>query len=250
MGWKNKVDAKKYFREYQRKRRATKEGREYDRKIAKNYYYSEKGQKKIKKYNQSERRKIVAKKYSSKPEVKKRRKKYFQSPEMLAKFRVWSKQYRASAKGKEQKEKYRKSEKGREVYLKYRYSEKGRENHRKRQRIYRKKARKNNPSLKIRMNLSSRMSTMIRKKGGIKNFKTIDLIGCSFLHLKKHLEKKFKLGMNWKNYGNKGWHIDHIMPCASFDLTKEKEQKKCFHYTNLQPLWARENIQKSDKIIN
>jgi desulfoferrodoxin (superoxide reductase-like protein) len=63
------------------------------------------------------------------------------------------------------------------------------------------------------------------------------------------LEKQFKLGMNWDNYGRSGWHIDHIKPCASFDLTKKEEQLKCFHYTNLQPLWARENLIKSDKIL-
>lgn len=53
--------------------------------------------------------------------------------------------------------------------------------------------------------------------------------------------------MSWENRGNFGWHVDHIKPCASFDLTKPEEQAKCFHYTNLQPLWARENIAKGDK---
>jgi DNA/RNA endonuclease G (NUC1) len=55
--------------------------------------------------------------------------------------------------------------------------------------------------------------------------------------------------MNWENYGKNGWHIDHIIPCASFDLTDPKQQKNCFHYTNLQPLWAADNIRKSDKIL-
>jgi hypothetical protein len=51
--------------------------------------------------------------------------------------------------------------------------------------------------------------------------------------------------MNWENQGE--WHIDHILPCASFDLTKEEEQRKCFHYTNLQPLWAKDNMIKGSK---
>jgi len=60
-----------------------------------------------------------------------------------------------------------------------------------------------------------------------------------------HIEKQFKPGMNWENYSLYGWHIDHIRPCASFDLTKEEEIQKCFHYSNLQPLWAEENLKKA-----
>ena len=59
-----------------------------------------------------------------------------------------------------------------------------------------------------------------------------------------HLESLFSPGMTWDNYGFEGWHIDHIKPCASFEL----DQKKiCFHYTNLQPLWAKDNMSKSNK---
>jgi hypothetical protein len=54
--------------------------------------------------------------------------------------------------------------------------------------------------------------------------------------------------MTWENHGKFGWHIDHIIPCASFDLTDLEQQKKCFHYTNFQPLWWRENILKSDNL--
>ena len=54
--------------------------------------------------------------------------------------------------------------------------------------------------------------------------------------------------MSFKNYGK--WHIDHIIPCSKFDLTKRDEQLKAFHYTNLQPLWANENFKKSNKLIN
>ena len=56
--------------------------------------------------------------------------------------------------------------------------------------------------------------------------------------------------MTWENHGRYGWHIDHIMPCSSFDLTDPEQQKKCFHYTNLQPLWAHENMSKGAKIPN
>ena len=62
--------------------------------------------------------------------------------------------------------------------------------------------------------------------------------------LKKHIEIQFKEGMSWENHSLNGWHIDHIIPCASFDLTDPDQQKKCFHYTNLQPLEKIENIKK------
>ena len=83
---------------------------------------------------------------------------------------------------------------------------------------------------------------------GTKSDKTINLIGCSIIEVKNHLEKQFKKGMTWENHGRYGWHIDHIMPCSSFDLTDPDQQKKCFHYTNLQPLWAHENLSKGSKI--
>jgi hypothetical protein len=66
----------------------------------------------------------------------------------------------------------------------------------------------------------------------------------------KHLESHFTEGMNWDNYGVYGWHMDHIIPCAAFDLTKPEDQSKCFHYTNLQPLWAKDNLSKRDTIFD
>jgi len=109
-------------------------------------------------------------------------------------------------------------------------------------------------------NINSRLSHCLRQRilSAIKlNFKsehTTKLIGCSIEFLKQHIESKFKPGMTWKNYGTgwngrgmQEWHIDHIIPCCSFDLSKASEQYKCFHYTNLQPLWASENRRKCRK---
>ncbi len=76
----------------------------------------------------------------------------------------------------------------------------------------------------------------------------IEMLGCSVAELRTHLESKFLPGMTWENYGMHGWHIDHIQPCASFDLTKPEEQAKCFHYTNIQPLYKNQSFIKSDKI--
>jgi hypothetical protein len=82
-------------------------------------------------------------------------------------------------------------------------------------------------------------------KNNTKSAKTMELIGCSIEYLMGYLEAKFVPGMSWQNYGS--WHVDHIKPCATFDLSKPEEQRKCFHYTNLQPLWEGENLTKGGK---
>lgn len=104
---------------------------------------------------------------------------------------------------------------------------------------------KHNLQNRLRSSLRSRIRLAIGK--GKKCAKTMDLVGCTLEDLRKHIEKQFVDGMNWNNYGINGWHIDHIKPCSSFDLTKINEQIKCFHYTNLQPLWAKDNLIKSNK---
>jgi len=75
---------------------------------------------------------------------------------------------------------------------------------------------------------------------------TMKLVGCNINKLKLHLESQFKPGMNWNNYGK--WEVDHILPCASFDFSKSEEQRKCFNYKNLQPLWKEDNRKKHKKI--
>jgi len=96
---------------------------------------------------------------------------------------------------------------------------------------------------KITKGLRSRIREAL--KGKSKSQHTLGLLDCSIKQLKQHLENLFKPGMTWNNYGN--WHIDHIKPCALFDLSKPEEQRKCFHYTNLQPLWATDNLKKGAK---
>ena len=108
--------------------------------------------------------------------------------------------------------------------------------------------RKNNVNYCIMNKLRMRISCAVKSQGAYKATKTINLVGCSVEKLKQHLEKQFVENMNWSNYGLYGWHIDHIKPCASFDLTKKEEQLKCFNYKNLQPLWARDNLQKNSKV--
>lgn len=111
-------------------------------------------------------------------------------------------------------------------------------------RVYEKTNRKKtyaNPNVKLAMAIRSRISGAILK--GFKKCKSLELLGCEIVDARVHIEMQFEVGMSWDNHGE--WHIDHIRPCASFDLTKEEEQKVCFHYTNLRPLWAKENLSKS-----
>lgn len=112
---------------------------------------------------------------------------------------------------------------------------------------WRAEQRKINPQIAIRDTISSRIRSALKQQKVSKRNSTIELLGCSIPELKRHLEKQFQPGMNWKNNTVRGWHIDHIVPCAKFDLTKVEQQKKCFNYTNLQPLWAIDNLLKKDK---
>lgn len=73
------------------------------------------------------------------------------------------------------------------------------------------------------------------------------LLGCSIYEAMKHIESLWLPGMTWENNGVNGWHIDHRIPCAKFDLTNPEEQRKCFHYSNLQPLWSLDNLKKGAK---
>lgn len=120
-----------------------------------------------------------------------------------------------------------------------------RERSNKRQNEYRKKKYAEDPNFKIRCSLRSRVYSVLMNQRVEKTAKTRELIGCTVQEVMDHLESLFTEGMSWENYGE--WHIDHIKPCAKFNLTNVEEQRKCFNYKNLQPLWAEENILKSDK---
>lgn len=80
--------------------------------------------------------------------------------------------------------------------------------------------------------------------GRKKHKSSMALLGCTPEQLRAHLESLWEPGMSWDNYGFYGWHIDHIMPCSMFDLTDPAQVEECFHYTNLQPMWAKDNISK------
>jgi hypothetical protein len=110
------------------------------------------------------------------------------------------------------------------------------------------KKKLNDPIYRLSHNVRGRIYTFLKNINITKQNKTFDIVGCSPKVLKEHLETQFIDGMNWNNHGQYGWHIDHIIPLSSAK-TEEEIYKLC-HYTNLQPLWAEDNLKKSDKILS
>lgn len=107
---------------------------------------------------------------------------------------------------------------------------------------------------RMKTDIQFRLGTALRRRLHTalkKNYKVgsaVNELGCSIEQFKTYLESKWLPGMNWENHGLHGWHIDHIKPLASFDLTDKKQLEEACHYTNLQPLWAKDNIAKSNNI--
>jgi hypothetical protein len=98
----------------------------------------------------------------------------------------------------------------------------------------------------LKSKLNCRLHKVLKRKNFKKKYKFSDILGCSLEEFKLYFESKFTEGMSWELMGRE-IHIDHIIPCAS--AKTEEEMIKLFHYTNLQPLWAKDNMSKSDKIL-
>jgi hypothetical protein len=101
---------------------------------------------------------------------------------------------------------------------------------------------------KLRTCLSNRLRQLLRTGNARGKSSILKVIGCDIPWLVAWLEVHFKPGMNWENYGSV-WHCDHRQPCAGFNLTDPQQQRLCFHWTNLQPLFAHENLSKGAKLI-
>ncbi len=124
------------------------------------------------------------------------------------------------------------------------YGKMHKEERRRYMRKYSRERRRKDPIFRLIRNLRNRVYCAVRR--GFCSMHTMELLGCSKDELVAYVESQFEQGMTWDNYGE--WHIDHIRPCSSFDLTLEKEQKLCFHWSNLRPLWASENLRKGSKM--
>ena len=144
--------------------------------------------------------------------------------------KAYNKAYRESEAGKAYMKAYEQTEK-RKAYTK----------------AYRKNRRQTDPVYKLHKNLSSGFCNWI--KGNQKTCRTEQYVGCTYQELLDHLESQFDEGMSWENHGvgDNKWQIDHFKAQSRFDPTIEEEAFKCWHYTNLQPMWSSENISWKDK---
>lgn len=197
------------------------------------------------------------KNYITNPKIKEEATRRRKSNPEKARISVRKHRLKNGDKIKEYKKIYRQKNKEKiKTYTKKRYLSNGREYSRlyyqknkhvlrEKRRIYNLNKKRTNHFYKMKCLLKSRIYLAFKQKGLRKTNSTKQLLGVEFLIAKAHIERQFKKGMTWENHGE--WHIDHIIPLAS--AKNEEELKALCHYTNLQPLWAKENISKKDKII-
>ncbi len=139
-------------------------------------------------------------------------------------------------------------QKNRNRILNYAAKQRNRDDFKEKNRNYQREwARKQRQRLEVRIlgRLRSRIYTAIRSNGGKKFHNTEKLIGCDIEFLKWYIESRFTEGMSWDKLVNGEIHIDHHIPCAEFDLTDETQQKQCFYYSNLRPMWWLDNLHKA-----
>lgn len=163
------------------------------------------------------------------------RKDYFNSPEIKARKAEYDRKRRAE-----------KGEKLKAQQLAWRKQNQDRLN------AYCRNKRKANPQYAVANNMRCRINIALRAARAGKFDRSMEeLLGCTVEFLMHHIERQWSPGMTWENRGHRGavWHIDHIVPCASFDLTDPEQQRRCFHYSNLRPMWASDNCSKNDKPV-
>ena len=136
-----------------------------------------------------------------------------------------------------------------EKYKRYRieYGKRYRVKNRERINMYYRKRKENDTQYKLKTLLRDRLNKAL--SGRYRAGSAVRDLGCTIDEFKIYIENKFKDGMTWKNHGIFGWHIDHRLALANFDLTNREQFLEACHYTNLQPMWYMENIKKSNKTI-
>lgn len=236
--------SKKYHKENKEKLGDRyKEYREKNKKLL-NENRRKKRQENLEYYREKDRRY-----YENNKEIKKHRSKDYRERNKEY-YREHNKSYHKenAEKIKEQNKEY--YEKNKEILKaknkEYRMRNKDAINAKKRE--YQRKKLKTDINFKLKRLLRGRLKDAL--KNNQKTGSAVRDLGCTIRELKAYLEDKFQPGMSWDNWSVYGWHVDHIVPLSKFDLTNRVEFLKACHYTNLQPLWAVDNIKKSNKITN
>lgn len=178
------------------------------------------------------KRKLYLKKYYSNPKNKEKRLKWYKE---------WSKRDYVRQKKLDYKKRNREHIRKQSCEYAKRPEVRARIRNQVRQRL------KTDPIFLIKYRLRTRFYQYVKRGLAKKQVKTSELIGCDWKYLKNHLQKRFKKGMNWQNFGE--WHIDHIKPMAHFNLLDVKEQYECCNYKNLQPKWAFDNLSKGARYV-
>lgn len=211
------------------------------------YYHNNKEKRHI--YEQTNKEKIAAyrRKYrqKNKDKIAARNRKYYQKNKK--KLTARCSKYRQSNReilAAKQRE-YQQNNKERCAAKDRKYRQNNREKIAARCRKYYQEKRRNDPEYILKSRLRTRMYNAVKRAGLDKKCdSSSELLGISYQGLKEWLEPQFTEGMTWENRSD--WHVDHIVPCDAFDMTVEENQRICFWYKNLQPLWANDNIQKSN----
>ena len=189
-------------------------------------------------------RSAYSKKYNQRPDVKAKAK----ARQKSKKYKAWLKIYTQTTKYKERLQAYRESEK----YIAYRQSQEYKSMVKASAKTPETKARIKDYQLTTNVRLSRALRSRLRL--AIKNCQkagsAVRDLGCTINELKSYLQVQFRPGMTWDNWAIDGWHIDHIKPLASFDLADREQFLQACHYTNLQPLWAEENLSKGATVLD
>ncbi len=167
-----------------------------------------------------------------------------QRKEQIARTKAWRQRNKERVAFLKNKWKQENLEKHREM------EKNNREKNKEKRKIFDKERNKQlytDPIHRIKKNQQRRLQRALQKINKTKQYGTLKYIGCTSEELRQHIESQFEPGMTWKNYGFYGWHIDHIIPQASFNFSDEKQIEECMNYKNLQPLWWDENLSKSNR---
>ena len=120
------------------------------------------------------------------------------------------------------------------------------------QRQYRRKKIGDSPAYKAQIAMRRRFYMAVRNQvydgWSIRSGEAVRLLGCTMAEFVRYLESLWLPGMTWANWSRDGWHIDHIVPLSAFDLTDDVQRRAACRYTNLRPLWAKDNLAKGSKV--